>query len=118
MTVPYAQDSLINSLLDIFWFEDTAAVLLSKQALAEKFLCGSWSGDGYYFDMDRNGSVLHNLPRFGYGDYYYFEDGFYWTYPKEDESALQCHFSFTALAPNCIEAYCYQNGGSYTLYRE
>ena len=101
-----------------FYFEDAAELLLSKQEIAEEFLRGSWYGDGYYFKIDEDGTSWFDLPRIDYGYYYEIEDGLYLKYPEDDYDATKPQFAFTAISPDCIEVYCYQNGGTYTLYRD
>lgn len=109
----------VPALKEIFYFEDTAELLLSNQSLAKVFLSGTWRGDGYYFKLEENsGQIFYNLPWFDYGDYYKFVDGYLLLYPKNNESQTKKLFQFEALSPDCIEVYCYQNNKSYTLYRE
>ena len=111
-------DSMVNSLINIFYFEDAAELLLSTQAMGEKFLCGTWRGDGYYFTMKDDGYINYNLPWINYGDYYRIEDGIMLLYPENSYNNTKALFAFEAVSPDCIEVYCYQNKRTYTLYRQ
>lgn len=102
------KEEYINRLMDIFYFEDVPKVLGKSKA----FLQGEWESDnGKYLNMSRDGAMSTNLP--GCEG----EDNFDWlrigsTF-KENSG-----IDITALAPDCIEIFCYQNGQTYTLYRQ
>lgn len=113
-----ASDSMVKSLIDIFYFEDAAELLISTQAFGEKFLLGTWRGDGYYFTMEGDGHISYNLPWFSYGDYYRIEDSIMLLYPENNYNNTKELFAFSALTPDCIEVFCYQNNRTYTLYRQ
>ena len=108
----------VSKLIDIFYFEDAAELLLSTQELSEIFLLGTWKGDGYHFTMKEDGHISYNLPNFDYGDYYRIEDGNLLLFPENNESSTKTLFSFTAITPDCIEIFCYKDYKSYTLYRQ
>lgn len=113
----FVSDSEVNSLINIFYFEDASELLLSTQAMGEKFLLGRWRGDGYYFTMKEDGHINYNLPGFNYGDYYRIEDGIMLLYPENYYNRTKALFAFRAVTPDCIEVFCYQNNRTYTLYR-
>ena len=129
----------VKNLVDIFYFENCAEVLLSNDALAKKFLEGTWksTSGGKYFEMGKDGELSHNLPRFSYGDSYKIENGkllleysatmklimrlkrnesIGLSTPGEDETKTL--FSFVAQSPNQIKMYCYQDGSTYILNRQ
>lgn len=114
----FAPAETVDELVEYFYFEDTAEVLLSSNALAEKFLLGTWKGAGYYFTMKDDGHISYNLPWLSYGDYYRIEDGYVLLYPENDENATKKLFHFTAITPDCMEVYCYKNDRTYTLNRQ
>lgn len=114
----YVSDSMVDSLVNIFYFEDAAELLLSTQAIGEKFLCGAWKGDGYYFTMDDEGSISYDLPWFDYGDFYKIEDGHILLHPEDNENDTKTLFSFLAVSPDCVEVFCHKNNRTYTLYRQ
>ena len=114
----YRFSSQIKELMNQFYFEDTAEVLLSSQYCAEEFLRGTWKGGGYYFKMNADGGTQYSLPWINYGDYYKIEDGTYLLYPKNNESKTKKQFTFEALSPDTLRVYCHKNGKSYTLYRQ
>ena len=111
-------DSMLNSLINIFYFEDASELLLSTQAMGKKFLLGTWRGDGYYFTMEEDGHINYNLPWFNYGDYYRIKDGIMLLYPENNYNSTKALFAFEAVTPDCIEVFCYQNNRTYTLYRQ
>lgn len=113
-------DKLTERLIELFYFEDAADLIVSKHALASRFLEGSWatSGGSYSFEMDADGNVQHNLPWFNYGDYYYIEDGTYFLYEDGNIDNARAMYYFYLLSPNSMEVYCYKNGNTYTLYRQ
>ena len=113
------EESQIRSLMSdtMFYFENTADVLLRNQAFAEIFLKGTWKSGNYYFTMEENGSISYNLPWFEHGDYYRTEYGAILLYPEENEDDTKILFQITAKTPNCIEVLCYKDGKTYTLNR-
>lgn len=108
----------VLNLINYFYFEDAADLLLSNQAFGEIFLLGTWENEGYYFTMKEGGGTSYNLPWFDYGDYYRIEDGDILLYPENNENDTKTLFSLTAITPDCIEVFCYKDYKSYTLYRE
>lgn len=110
----------VKKLIDFFYFEDTADVLLSKQAIAEAFLRGNWQSTtgGKYFKMNDDGHISYNLPWFNYGDYYKIQNGELVCYPEDDESATKTLFTIVALTPNQIQVYCHKDGSAYILNRQ
>ena len=107
-----------EDLMELFWFEDAAGLLLSKHSLAEPFLCGTWEGDGYSFTMETGGDIEYNLPWFDYGDCYTISEGVLLVYPEGYEDQAKALFRFEAISPDCIEVFCYKNNSSYILYRQ
>ena len=111
-------DTNVKKLIDMFYFADTAEVLLSTESLAENFLRGTWKRDGYYFIIDV-GVIGYNLPEVYSGRAFHsIEDGEYILTPINDESKTYRQFHITALAPNCIQVFCYKNNQTYTLYKQ
>lgn len=108
-------DTMVNSLLRMFNFEDVPEILVSVDS---NFLCGRWTGDGYYFTMEEDGGIRYNLPSSSYGDYYRLSDGYILFYPENDWTATKKVFRIEVLSPDCIKVYCYQNNKSHTLYRQ
>lgn len=108
----------VSILLQNFYFEDAAEILLSDQDLAEWFLRGTWRGDGYYLSMDADGYLSYSLPWINYGDYYRIADGTVLKYPKDDYYATKKLFFIKAITPDCIEVFCYKNNRTYTLNRQ
>ena len=108
----------ISDLLNMFYFEDTADLLLHNHYVAKAFLKGTWKGDGYYFTMEEDGHINYNLPYIIYGDFYRIEDGFFLLYKENDEENTKNLFLFSAITPDCVEVYCFQNGKTYTLFRQ
>lgn len=114
----WTPDGIVEKLINIFYFEDAAELLLSGHGIAKKFLQGKWKGDGYYFNMDSDGHISYNLPWFDYGDYYRIEDGQLLLYPENNEADTRTLFYINAIAPDCIEVYCSKNSKTYTLHRQ
>ena len=114
----YMLGRTVENLIDMFYFEDTAQVLLSNDAVAEKFLQGTWKGDGYYFIMDEEDGISYNLPRIDYGDYYKISDGLVLLYPEGSETRTVPLFFIEATSPDSIYVLCYKNERSYMLDRQ
>ena len=108
----------LTCMKELFDFEDTSSILLTNSLWLNAFLEGTWHSEGgdYYFTVAHEGNVSCNLPEFGFGDYYRFNNGVYELY-RESDGASQPLFEFTLLSPDSINVYCYQNGRTYTLYR-
>jgi len=106
----------IEELAGMFYFEDTAQVLLSNKVLAEEFLRGTWKGDGYYFTMDEEGDISYNLPWFSYGDYFTISNGEVLLYPEDNENKTRALFYIEAASPTCISVYCYKDCSYHTLH--
>lgn len=110
----------VKKLIDFFYFEDTAEVLLSGRTITEAFLKGNWQSTtgGKYFKMSEDGHISYNLPWFDYGDYYKIQNGELVLYPEKDESATKTMFTIVALTPNQIQIYCHKDGSTYILNRQ
>lgn len=112
-------EGAVDSLIQIFDFEDAAEVLLENNSMATTFLRGKWkTSDGkYFFEMKKNGGTSYDLPWFddkGF-EYYFIENGIYYLGgTKEDKP----QYKFTLLTPDSMLVYCYKNGSTYTLYRQ
>lgn len=111
-------DDRFEKLMDLFYFENTAEMLLFKQSVAEKFLLGTWRGEGHYFTMDREGSISYSLPYIYFGDYYEVSDGDVLFFPEDNMGNTKQIFHIEAITPDCIEVFCFKNNKSYTLYRQ
>ena len=117
-TSSFSSTYIVDDLIDIFYFEDAADLLLSKNQFGIEFLRGRWTGDGYYLNINKDNYLSYNLPWFNYGEYYKIEDGkvlFYYENRPNDTKAL---FKITAITPDCIQVFCYKNSRTYTLYRQ
>lgn len=110
----------IDELIDIFYFEDTAEILLSIESIAKEFLKGNWrsANGGKYFKMDNEKSITYNLPDFNYGDYYKIQDGKVIFYPKNNANKTKDIFTIEALTPNQIQVYCHKDGSTHILNRQ
>lgn len=109
---------------------DAGDVLVCNQATAEKFLYGTWKGDGKYFTMKSDGDITYDIPWFNFGDYYAIENGLlinhkevdhleYFLMSEEEREATQkTVFRFTVISEDCIEVYSYKSNRTYTLYRQ
>ena len=116
---PYREaKNTVNEMVEFFYFEDTAELLLSSLQLGKHFLLGTWRGDGYYFTMKGDGSISYDLPRINYGDYYRIKDGKILLYPENEKNNTKTLFEFAAISPDCIMVFCYKNNQTYTLYRQ
>ncbi len=110
-----------EKLVDIFYFEDAAELLVSDTDIACYFLLGNWrtSNGSYYFKMELSDDdeysfwSSYNLP--WYGGSFIIEDGIYSVSNDSYEDKPQ--YMFTLLTPDSMEVYCYKNGTTYTLYR-
>jgi len=114
----YDTTVIVEKLMDIFEFEDTAQLLVSKDILAKAFLMGMWEGDGYYFEMQSDGSISYSLPWIDYGDYYKVVDGKVLLYPQNNATDTRDLFFIEVLTPDCIAVLCYKDNTTYTLYRQ
>ena len=93
-------------------------IIMQSQSIAQTFLEGNWTSGSWYFTMDEDGSTNYNLPWFTYGDYYSIEDGVYFLYVDGSyETDRRNMFRFTILSWDSISVYCYEDGSTYTLYR-
>lgn len=122
----YKYKDYVKKLIDMFYFADTSEVLLSTTSLATVFLHGTWKGDGHYLTMSDEYRCSHSFPEtFSGRATYSINDGIY-SLRSEDAtfddiiSGKLYHeqFHITALAPNCIEVFCYKNNKTYTLYKQ
>ncbi len=112
----------VNELISLFYFEDAAELLLLNQNIAEEFLLGKWkSNGGYYsFEMEEDGGISYmNLPFYTTYEYahkyYYIENGEVRLY-ENDSSKYKVQFTFTLLAPDCMEVFCHKNNSTEILY--
>ncbi len=108
----------MEDLTDIFYFEDTASLLLSREILAREFLRGTWKGDGYYFTMEEDNGISYNLPRVDFGDTYTISDGIVLLHEEGNERSAVPLFYIEAVSPDCISVLCAKNSCSYMLYRQ
>jgi hypothetical protein len=114
-------EGTVKELVDIFYFEDAAELLVSSTDVACYFLLGNWktSNGGYYFKMELSDDdeysfwSSYNLP--WYGGSFMIEDGIYSVSNDSYEDKPQ--YRFTLITPDSMEVYCYKNGTTYTLYR-
>lgn len=113
-------DKEVKKLIDMFYFEDTAEILLSKPKLALVFLRGTWKGDGYFFTIDENHSCSNNLPKAIFDEYhaYNIDDGNYVVTSIADRNQTYKQFHITAIAPDCIQVFCYSNNQTYILHKQ
>lgn len=107
----------ISKLASLIGFENAAELLVRSHRIAEKFLTGTWRGEGMYFTVKSNGYINYNLPYFNYGDYYRIENGLILLYPEENVYAAKKLFGITVISEDCIQMLTYQNHRTYTLYR-
>ena len=103
-------DSYVEELMEIFYFEDAAEIL----SRADGFLDGAWrSKDGYYFTFESEEErVATNIPEC---------EGIKYKVTfliRLLTKKVNNRIDLTALTPDCIEIFCYQNGRTYTLYRQ
>lgn len=117
LSFDFTAESHVDKLIKIFYFEDAAERLLAYHEGAMVFLRGTWSGDGFTFSMEEDGSVEYTLPHFNYGDFYRISNGVLLVYPEGDEENTRSLFTLKAITPDCIEVFCYHNNRTYTLYR-
>ncbi len=111
----------VDTLIDLFYFEDASELLVSNTSLACKFLLGTWhtSGGSYYFKMEVSDSndydyySSYNIP--WYGGTFSIKDGIY--YVTTNSGIEKPQYKFTLISPNSMDLYCYKNGYTYTLYR-
>lgn len=113
-----SDETLCQSLIPLIGFEDASEMLMRYHGIAEVFLRGTWSGEGYYFTMEEDGHVSYNLPSIRYGDYYCINNGEYLLYPEDDKDNTKPQFSITVVSSNCIEVYCYQDHSTHVLYKQ
>ena len=113
-------DRVLYSLKDMLNFAPAKETLLLNQELAANFLNGSWhsSNRSLYFAMNNEGGTTYNVPWYEYGDYYYIEKGVYYVYKNSDMSDRKIMYEFTVVDWNTIKVKAYQNGNTYTLYRD
>lgn len=110
-------DQLVESLIDILYFEDASEVLLSTQEIGERFLRGTWTGYDYHLIVNDDGSIEYTLPWFYYGDYYRIEDGAILVYPEDNKNATKTLFSITIVSSDCIDVFCHRDNKTYTLHK-
>ncbi len=80
-------------------------------------LKGRWSGSGFFFYLEDDGSITYNLPWFDFGDYYYIFDHqiLLHSLSTGEERPL---FEITFISDTEIEIYCYKDGSTHTLTKE
>ena len=111
------KQSIAPALIKLAGFEDAGEMLLNDQEFAKAFLCGYWTGGGYYFNMKEDGHITYNVPYFEFGNYYRIEDGEVLLFPKDDNSNTKMLYKLTVISENCIEIFAAKNSRTYTLYR-
>lgn len=118
-------DEMFASMWENFDLEDTKDLMLSDSWIGCRFLQGNWkTEDGrYYFRMklkdDGHFSANYTLPWFDENlEYRTFSirDGIYFF--ELDDYVNKAQYQFTVIDQNTIEAYCYKDGETYTLYRQ
>jgi len=123
----------VNTLLEMFYFENAADLLVSKDGIAGPFLEGTWktSNEAYYLTVNAQRSssnlfqteivswqISYNLPSISYGDRYSIKNSIYYLHPQNDRDNNRACFEFFPLTPDSMEVYCYSDGSTYTLYRQ
>lgn len=105
-----------------FGLEDVSRVIFYGNIWGVYFLQGNWkTSDGdMYFKLDESGEATYNLPAIPPYDYCTIRNGMYMSYSSLVlwESKTKDIFKFTALGPDEIKIYCFENGETYTLYRQ
>lgn len=115
-------ENTVTKLVEIFYFEDAAELLVSNTDIACQFLLGNWeTSDGeYYFEIELSNDEeysywsSYNLP--WYGGSFIIENGIYSV--SDDSYEDKPQYAFTLLTPDCMDIYCYKNSKTYTLYRQ
>lgn len=114
-------EGTVKKLVDIFYFEDAAELLVSDTRIACYFLLGNWrtSNGSFYFKIEFSKKEGHrfwcsyNLPAFGGS--FTIKDGIYSV--SNDSYNDKPQYRLTLLTPDSMKVYCYKNGTTYTLYR-
>lgn len=99
-------------------FEDASDLIMINPFTAEKFLLGSWRGDGRYFRMREDGYITFDIPWFNYGDYYMISDGIIQFYREKTPNITKKFFAIKIISKDCISIYAYKNGRTYMLLRQ
>ena len=117
----------INKLRDIFYFEDTAEVLLKTSGLAFTYLNGHWQTEDRLraITIEDGSYSLTNFPNASYG---WIEDGKWYgletvvstnhLYSSTRDQVATHMFTLTLTAPDTLEFFCVSDGRTYTLYRQ
>ena len=100
------------------YFEDAAALIVSEQETALKFMAGTWqvqgNGDSFEFIVEDDGDVW-NLPDIPGSGYFSIDKGV--IYYEKNDSKERLH-KITVLSQNKVTFDCYTTGIQYTLTRK
>ena len=108
-----------ENLRGLIGFEDAAALLVSEQGIAEKFLLGTWKGGGQTFTMKEGGDTVDSFPANEGRGYYYIEDGAVKFYKNQgDDTNTKIIYTIAVIHENCIQVRVTQNSKTYALYRQ
>jgi len=117
---------LIRDLVDIFYFEDAADVLIHNPVIAQLFLVGSWkthNGSHHFtISLDSNWNIQSSwylpgnpsLP--GQQTGFTIENGIYFV-RINNETTIKPQFLFSLFSPDSMELYCFNDGRTHILYR-
>ncbi len=94
-----------------------SSAILNDQCYDTIRLQGYWSNNGYYFQMNESGQINYNVPWFEYGDYYGLYNHIIYLFPDGQEDNSRNLFEINFINDNTITIYSYQNGLTYTLYK-
>ena len=83
------------------------------------FLEGKWTGSGYYFSIDSEGYSKFDLPWVAKpsGTQHYALEDLIYSWRDGNNKRLANVFRFEILDYETINVYCYENGRTYTMYR-
>ena len=127
----------VDEIIKLIGFDNAAERLLSHDSLADHFLKGNWetTDKSYFFSLDTSPSIHYyqddpiiqsSLPGFKSGDSFKILDGCVSVqelakientefYRATNSTDL---FMLTVIDANTIDAYCFADGNTYTLYRQ
>lgn len=120
----------IDNIKSLWSFKPTQKLMQSNECI-EDFLVGKWytdDGDGYTYDEyylefyynDDNGiSASYNIPYIDGSDFQYYDiKDMKYIFTRDKDDKTKDNYKLTMVSADCMKVYSYEDGKTYTVYRD